>query len=145
MSKKRIKEILNQECLTESMNKLKQIKLPNYNMVSGDVPVKDYALTFVSSLRDIYESMINSYEESFVKEMTNKALEAFFDNFEKFIFHGQKIEEENCLKQFKRDMTFLKKNLPIFITILDLSDVIDRIDNINKSVLPGWMLKTKKK
>ena len=145
MSKKRIEEILDKNCLTQSLDKLKQIQLPNYNMVSGDVPVKDYILAFVSNLRDIYESMINSYEESFIIEMTNKSLEVFFDNFEDFIFHGQKIEEENCLKQFKRDMTFLKKNLPKFITILDLSDVKNRIDNINKSVLPEWMLKAKKK
>ena len=145
MAKKRIEEILDKNCLKQSLDKLKQIQLPNYNIVSGDVPVKDYAITFVSSLKDIYESMINSYDESFTIEMTNKALEVFFDNFEDFIFHGQKIEEENCLKQFKRDMIFLKKNLALFITILDLSDVKNRIDNINKSVLPEWMLKTKKK
>ena len=88
--------------------------------------------------------MINSYEDSFIIEMVNKALEEFFDKFEDFIFHGQKIEDENCLKQFKRDMIFLKKNL-VFITILDLTDVKNRIDNINKSVLPESMLKTKKK
>ena len=145
MAKKRIEEILDKNCLKESLDKLKQIQLPNYYMVSGDVPVKEYAITFVSSLKDIYESMINSYDESFTIEMTNKALETFFDNFEDFIFHGRKIEEENCLKQFKRDMIFLKKNLALFITILDLSDVKNRIDNINKSVLPEWMLKTKKK
>ena len=145
MAKKRIEEILDKNCLKESLDKLKQIQLPKYNMVSGDVPVKEYALTFVSSLKEIYESMINSYDEIFTIEMTNKALEVFFDNFEDFIFHGQKIEEENCLKQFKRDMIFLKKNLALFITILDLSDLKNRIDNINKSVLPESMLKTKKK
>ena len=145
MAKKRIEEILDKNCLKESLDKLKQIQLPNYYMVSGDVPVKEYAITFVSTLKDIYESMINSYDESFTIEMTNKALETFFDNFEDFIFHGRKIEEENCLKQFKRDMIFLKKNLALFITILDLSDVKNRIDNINKSVLPEWMLKKKKK
>ena len=41
-------------------------------------------------------------------------------------------------------MIFLKKNL-VFITILDLTELKTRIDNINKSVLPEYMLKTKKK
>ena len=144
MSKKAIEEMIQNKCLKQSLNILRQIELPNYNMVSGDVPVKEYALSFVSNLKDIYESMINSYEESYIIEMTNKTLEEFFDKFEEFIFHGQKIEEENCLRQFKRDMIFLKKNIG-FITIIDLNDVRNRIDNINKSVLPESMLKTKKK
>ena len=143
-SKKRIEEILETQCIKASLIKLQQIQLPNYTIVPGDVPVKDYALLFVSTLKQIYESMINCYEDSFVKEMVNKALEDFFDKFEEFIFHGQKIEEENCLRQFKRDMIFLKKNL-VFITILDLTDVKNRIDNINKSVLPEHILKPKKK
>ena len=143
-SKKRIEEILENQCIKASLIKLQQIELPNYTIVSGDVPVKEYALLFVSSLKQIYESMINCYEDAFVKEMMNKALEDFFDKFEEFIFHGQKIEEDSCLRQFKRDMIFLKKNL-IFINIFDLTDVKNRIDNINKSVLPEYMLKTKKK
>ena len=143
-SKNKIEETLENQCIKTSLIKLQQIELPNYTIVSGDVPVKEYALLFVSSLKLIYESMINCYEESFVKEMVNKALEDFFDKFEEFIFHGQKIEEENCLRQFKRDMIFLKKNL-VFITILDLTELKTRIDNINKSVLPEYMLKTKKK
>ena len=52
MAKKRIEEILDKKCLKESLDKLKQIELPNYNMVSGDIPVKEYAITFVSSLKD---------------------------------------------------------------------------------------------
>ena len=143
-SKKRIEEILDNKCIKESLDKLKEIELPHYNMVSGEVPVKEYALIFVSSLKDIYDHMLNSYEESFIIEMVNKALDEFFDKFEDFIFHGQKIEDDNCLKQFKRDMIFLKKNL-VFITIMDLTDVKNRIDNINKSVLPESMLKPKKK
>ena len=143
-SKKRIEEILENQCIKASLIKLQEIELPHYNNVEGDVPVKEYALLFVSSLKQIYDSMINCFEDSFVKEMVNKALEDFFDKFEEFIFHGQKIEKDSCLRQFKRDMIFLKKNL-IFINVLDLTDVKNRIDNINKSVLPESMLKSKKK
>ena len=40
-------------------------------------------------------------------------------------------------------MIFLKKNL-IFITIIDLTELKNRIDNINKSVLPEWLRPKKK-
>jgi hypothetical protein len=144
LSKKKIEDLLDNHCVNDTLTKLQEIKLPYYNVISGDVPVNEYAIHYVSSLKDIYNSMINCYEETYIKEMMNKSLDEFFDKFEDYIFHGKKIEDEDCLKQFKRDMTFLKKNL-VFIKIIDLTEIKNRIDNINKSVLPEWMLKTKKK
>ena len=143
LSKKKIEDLIDNHCINETLSKLREIKLPYYNVISGDVPVNEYALHYVSSLKDIYDSMFNCYEEIFMKEMINKAIDDFFDKFEDFIFHGKKIEDENCLKQFKRDMTFFKKNL-IFIKIVDITEIINRIDNINKSVLPESMRPKKK-
>ena len=40
-------------------------------------------------------------------------------------------------------MVFLKKNL-VFINIMDLTEIKNRIDNINKSVLPEWLRHKKK-
>jgi hypothetical protein len=143
LSKKKIEDLLDNHCVNDTLTKLQEIKLPYYNVISGDVPVNEYAIHYVSSLKDIYNSMINFYEETYIKEMTNKSLDEFFDKFEDYIFHGKKIEDEDCLKQFKRDMTFLKKNL-VFIKIIDLTEIKNRIDNINKSVLPESMRPKKK-
>ena len=143
LSKKRMEDLIENHCINDTYNKLQEIKLPYYNVISGDVPVNEYCIYYVSILKDIYESMINCYEDNFIKEMMNKALDNFFDKFEDYILHGKKIEDENCLKQFKRDMIFLKKNL-IFITIIDLTELKNRIDNINKSVLPEWLRPKKK-
>ena len=143
LSKKRMEDLIENHCINDTYNKLQEIKLPYYNVISGDVPVNEYSIYYVSILKDIYESMINCYEDNFIKEMMNKALDDFFNKFEDYILHGKKIEDENCLKQFKRDMIFLKKNL-IFITIIDLTELKNRIDNINKSVLPEWLRPKKK-
>ena len=143
LSKKRMEDLIENHCINDTYNKLQEIKLPYYNVISGDVPVNEYCIYYVSILKDIYESMINCYEDNFIKEMMNKALDDFFNKFEDYILHGKKIEDENCLKQFKRDMIFLKKNL-IFITIIDLTELKNRIDNINKSVLPEWLRHKKK-
>ena len=143
LSKNKIAEFIENHCINETLTKLQEIQLPYYNVISGDVPVNEYALHYISSFKDIYNSMTNCYEESFIKEMINKVLDEFFDKFEDFILHGKKIEDENCLKQFKRDMTFLKKNL-VFLKIIDLTEITNRIETINKSVLPESM-RTKKK
>lgn len=143
LSKKKLEDLIENHCVNEALNKLYEIKLPYYNVISGDVPVNEYCISYVSILKDIYESMNNCFQENFIKELMNKALDDFFDKFEDYILHGKKIEDENCLKQFKRDMVFLKKNL-VFINIMDLTEVKNRIDNINKSVLPEWLRHKKK-
>ena len=143
LSKKKLEDLIENHCVNEALDKLYEIKLPYYNVISGDVPVNEYCISYVSILKDIYESMNNCYQENFIKESMNKALDDFFDKFEDYILHGKKIEDENCLKQFKRDMVFLKKNL-VFINIMDLTEIKNRIDNINKSVLPEWLRHKKK-
>ena len=117
-----------------------EIKLPNYNVVDDEVPVNKYALNLVNLIKTINESMDENYEEEFIIVTLKNELNNFFNKFEEFIFNGIKIEDFNCLKQFKRDMIFLKKNLPNIIK----NDFKTRIDNINKKVLPENLLKKKK-
>ena len=146
LSKKKIEEIIYNNCIDESLKLLEKIQLPNYNIPEkgSDVPVNDYVYTLISVMKIIYDSMIGSYETEFIIKIFKPAITKFFDKFEYFIFHGKVIEEEKCLKQFRKDMTFLKKNLN-FINIFDINEIKSRIDNINKKVLPEHMLKTKKK
>ena len=145
ISKKKIEEILNSNCVDEALKQLDKIQLPNYNIRprESEVPVNEYVYTFISVITIIYDSMINCYENDFMEKIFKAAIEKFFDKFEYFIFHGTKIEDEKCLRQFRKDMTFLKKNLNL--DIFDLSEIKSRIDNINKKVLPEHMLKAKKK
>ena len=146
LSKKKIEEIIYNNCIDESLKLLEKIQLPNYNIPEkgSEVPVNDYVYTLISVMKIIYDSMIGSYETDFIVKIFKPAITKFFDKFEYFIFHGKVIEEEKCLKQFRKDMTFLKKNLN-FINVFDISEIKLRIDNINKKVLPEHMLKAKKK
>ena len=145
LSKKKIEEILNNNCVDEALKQLDKIQLPNYNIPEegSEVPVNDYVYKFISNMKIIYDSMVNCYEIDFMVKIFQPAIVKFFDKFEYFIFHGKLIEEEKCLKQFRKDMTFLKKNLN-FINIFNISEIKSRIDNINKKVLPDYLLKKKK-
>ena len=135
ISKKSIVNLIEINCLKETCTLLQKIKLPNYNVVNGDIPVNYYGIYFVSVLREFYNSMIKCYEDNFIKETMEKVINEFFNELENYFFHGEKIVDENCLRQFKKDMIFLKKNLN-FITIIDLTQFINRINNIMKYVLP---------
>jgi hypothetical protein len=147
LSKKKIEEVFNSSCIDESLKALEKIQLPNYNVKEkgvDEVPVNEYVYSFICIMQIIYESMLNCYENDFMAKIFQNGIAKFFDKFEYFMFHGTKIEEEKCLKQFRSDMTFLKRNLT-FINIFDLTEIKARIDNINKKVLPEHMLKAKKK
>ena len=135
LSRKKIEEILNNNCVDEALNQLNKIELPNYNVIpkGSEVPVNEYVYIFINNMKLIYDSMNNCYETDFMKKTLEAAIEKFFDKFEYFIFHGTKIENDKCLRQFKRDMTFLKKNFN-FIKIFELNEIISRIDNIIKRV-----------
>ena len=135
ISKKSIVNLIEINCIKGTCTLLQKIKLPNYNVVNGDVPVNEYGIYFVIKLRDFYNSMIKCYEDNFIKETIEKVINDFSNELENYFLHGEKIVDENCLRQFKRDMIFLKKNLK-FITIIDLTQFVNGINNIMKYVLP---------
>lgn len=142
-SKSKIMDLIDIHCVETALKELESINLPNYNVVEGEVPVNSYALTIVKLIKSIYESMLNAYEETFIISTIKTSLKKFFDRLEKYIFKGQKIEKENCLKQFKRDMVFMKKNISS-LTLIDMTEFKNRIDNINKMVIPENMFNNKK-
>ena len=140
----KIIDLIQLHCIDDSISELKKISLPNYNVVDGKLPVNNYSLKLVSLIKTIYDCMLNSYDEEFIKSTIKKCLSRFFDNFENYIINGKKIENINSLKQFKRDTIFFKKNLP-FLTLINMDEFKIRIDSLNKKVLPENMLKSKKR
>ena len=141
---KKITDLIQLHCIDDSISELKKINLPNYKVVDGELPVNKYSLQLVSLIKTIYDCMLNSYDEEFIKFTIKNCLSRFFDNFENYIINGKKIENINSLKQFKRDTIFFKKNLPS-LTLINMDEFKSRIDSINKKVLPENMLKSKKK
>ena len=52
LSKKKIEEILNINCIDEALKQLDEIELPNYNIPEkgSEIPVNGYVYTFISSM-----------------------------------------------------------------------------------------------
>ena len=142
-SKVKIINLIDIHCVESSLKELEKISLPNYSIAEGDVPVNSYALIIVKLLKSIYESMLNAYEETFIVSTIRSSFEKFLTRLENFIFKGQKIEDEQCLTQFRKDMIFMKKNISS-LTLIDSSEFKSRIENMMKKVLPERMMKPKK-
>ena len=84
LSKKKIEEIIYNNCIDESLKLLEKIQLPNYNVPdkNSDVPVNEYVYTLISVMKIIYDSMIGSYETEFIVKTFKPAIIKFFDKFE---------------------------------------------------------------
>ena len=87
--------------------------------------------------------MLNAYEETFIVSTIKIAFDKFLTRLETFIFKGQKIEDEQCLTQFRKDMIFMKKNISS-LSLIDSTEFKSRIENMMKKVLPENMMKPKK-
>ena len=142
ITRKKIEDLIQERCINDSLKELEKINLPNYNIAEDDVRINNYSLNLVSLIKTLYDSMLNSYDEYFIVDTIKNALKKFFDKFEEFILKGEKIEDIESLKQFKKDTIFLKKNLPS-LTLVNMDEFKIKIDNINKKVLPESLLKKK--
>ena len=142
LTRNKIKDLIEERCINDSLKELEKINLPNYNIAEDDVRINNYSLNLVSLIKTLYDSMLNSYDEYFIVDTIKNALKKFFDKFEEFILKGEKIEDIESLKQFKKDTIFLKKNLPS-LTLVNMDEFKIKINNINKKVLPESLLKKK--
>ena len=142
LTRNKIKDLIEERCINDSLKELEQINLPDYNIIEGNIQINSYSYNLIILLKAVYDEMLNSYNENFIINTIKNALGRFFDKFEDFILNGEKIQDINRLKQFKKDTIFLKKNLPS-LTLINMDEFKNRIDNINKKVLPESLLQKK--
>jgi hypothetical protein len=141
-TRNKIKDLIEEKCINDSLKELEQINLPDYNIIEGNIQINPYSYNLIILLKAVYDEMLNSYNENFIINTIKNALGRFFDKFEDFILNGEKIQDINRLKQFKKDTIFLKKNLPS-LNLINMDEFKNRIDNINKKVLPESLLQKK--
>ena len=142
LTRNKIKDLIEERCINDSLKELEQINLPDYNITEGNIQINSYSYNLIILLKTVYDEMLNSYNENFIINTIKNALGRFFDKFEEFILNGEKIQDINRLKQFKKDTIFLKKNLPS-LNLINMDEFKIRIDNINKKVLPESLLQKK--
>ena len=129
-AKCKITELLDVHCVNKAIKELNSITLPNYPVANK---VNDYALNYLKSIKNIYESMCYAYEDVFIINNMKAALDKFITRIDAFISNGKRIENENSVTQFKNDMTFLKKNITV-ITKVDVNEYKERLNQLIRKV-----------
>lgn len=129
-AKCKITELLDIHCVNKAIKELNSITLPNYPVVNK---VNEYALNYLKSIKNIYESMCYAYDDAFIVNNMKNALDKFITRIDTFITNGKRIENESSITQFKNDMTFLKKNITV-ITKVDMNEYKERLNQLIRKV-----------
>ncbi len=86
-----------------------------------------------------YSFLKNDIINIFIMEFNN-----IIETMEQIVQEKNNIEDDNQLKQFRREMVYMKKVLEMF-DLINVSEYQERIENISKYVNPNKIMRKKKK
>ena len=86
-----------------------------------------------------YSFLKNDIVNIFIMEFNN-----IIETMEQIVQEKNNIEDDNQLKQFRREMVYMKKVLEMF-DLINVSEYQERIENISKYVNPNKIMRKKKK
>ena len=88
----------------------KIISLEKYPIIQGSLPINPFAENLVKLVKNVYKSLKNCYEDNTVSKIILDNLNKFNNDIEKILEKVDELDDEER-KQFKRDFTFIKKNI----------------------------------
>jgi hypothetical protein len=97
-----------------------------------------------TKMKTIYDNMKNGFNNDDIIKIYNEEFKILFERMEKVIHNKPHIENENELKQFRKEMTYIKKVLEMF-DLIDSKEYIEKIEGLSRFVNPNKIAKKKKK
>ena len=88
----------------------KIISLDKYPIIHGAIPINPFAENLVKLVKNVYKSLKNCYEEKTISKIILDNLNMFNNELEKLMDSKKELNEDER-KQFKKDFTFIKKNI----------------------------------
>ena len=101
-----------------------------------------YILKF-TKMKTMYDNMKNGFNDDDIIKIYNEEFKILFEKMEKVIHNKPLIENENELKQFRKEMNYIKKVLEMF-DLIDTKEYIEKIEGLSRFVNPKIIKKKKK-
>ena len=124
-----------------SINEFKNIlSLENYPIVKGSLPINPFAQNLVKLVKNVYKSLKHCYEDENISKIILDNLNIFNEELEKLMENKKELNGEEK-KQFKKDFTFIRKNIDTGIEDIDFKGFKKKLIAIQKK----WDDKEKEK
>ena len=115
----------------------------NYKTFSGPKEYNSYTKK-LATLKKLYDNVGNAFLIEDINKIFSLTFSDMFNQFKKCVEDKGIIEDDSQLKQFRSELTYIKKVFKLF-NIIDCSKFKEIIDEINIKVNPNKLPKKKKK
>ena len=115
-----------------SINEFKKIfSLEKYPIVKGSLPINPFAENLVKLVKNVNKSLKHCYEDETVSKIILDNLNLFNEELEKLMENKKELSGEEK-KQFKKDFTFIRKNIDNGIEDIDFKVFKKKLNNLYK-------------
>ena len=128
--------------IDETINLIEGINFEKYPICEAK-KYNPYILKF-SKMKTIYDNMKYGFNNDDIIKIYNEEFKLLFEKMEKVIHNKPRIENENELKQFRKEMTYIRKVLEMF-DLINTKEYIEKIEELSIFVNPNKIPKKKKK
>ena len=115
----------------------------NYKTFSGPKEYNSYTKK-LATLKKLYDNVGNAFLTEDINKIFSLTFSDMFNQFKKCVEDKGIIEDDSQLKQFRSELTYIKKVFKLF-NIIDCTKFKEIIDEINIKVNPNKLPKKKKK
>ena len=119
-----------------SLNEFKKIiTMDKYPIIQNkQLPMNQFAENLVKLVKNVYKSLKNCYEDKTISKIILDNLNIFNNELEKLMENKMELNEEER-KQFKKDFTFIKKNIDN--GDIDMKNFKKKLTSVYKKLLKG--------
>ena len=115
-----------------SINEFKNIiSLENYPIIKGSLPINPFAENLVKLVKNVNKSLKHCYDDETISKIILDNLNLFNEELEKLLENKKELTGEEK-KQFKKDFTFIKKNIDNGIDDIDFKGFKKKLNAIYK-------------
>ena len=116
-----------------SINEYKKIiSSEKYPIAKGSLPINPFAENIVKLVKNVNKSLKHCYEDETISKIILDNLNIFIDELEKSTAENKKELNAEEKKQFKRDFTFIRKNIDKDIEDIDFRGFKKKLNAISK-------------
>ena len=116
-----------------SINEYKKIiSSEKYPIAKGSLPINPFAENIVKLVKNVNKSLKHCYEDETISKIILDNLNIFIDELEKSTAENKKELNAEEKKQFKKDFTFIRKNIDKDIEDIDFKGFKKKLNAISK-------------
>jgi len=133
---KKLNNMIKEGIKNVSLNEFKKIiTMDKYPIIQNkQLPMNQFAENLVKLVKNVYKSLKNCYEDKTISKIILDNLNIFNNELEKLMENKMELNEEER-KQFKKDFTFIKKNIDN--GDIDMKNFKKKLTSVYKKLLKG--------